>query len=114
MRVPIICMDYRLRHFAASFHSCFSKPQRRYFEIVLLALLLCQEVHTLSGLLRQVLARVTLCGLSRFLGQAPWSSTDVAATWRKRFDSQVAPLVQAEHARQRATRPKRPGRRYSL
>ena len=110
MRVPIICMDHRLRHFAASFHSCFSKPQRRYFEIVLLALLLCQEAHTLSALLRQVLARVTLCGLSRFLGKAPWSSADVAKTWRTRFDTQVTPLVHAEHARQYAARPKRPGR----
>ncbi len=110
MRVPIICMDYRLRQFAAAFSSCFSKPQRRYFEIVLLALLLCQEAHTLSGLLRQVLARVTLCGLSRFLGKAPWSTADVAKTWRTRFDAQVTPLVQAEHARQRAARPKRLGR----
>lgn len=110
MRVPIICMDHRLCQFAAAFHSCFSKPQRRYFEIVLLALLLCQEAHTLSGLLRQLLARATLSGLSRFLGQAPWSSADVAATWRTRFDTQVAPLVHAEHARQRAARPNRPGR----
>ncbi len=110
MRVPIICMDHRLRQFAAAFHACFSKPQRRYFEIVLLALLLCQEAHTLSGLLRQVLARVTLSGLSRFLGKAPWSSADVASTWRTRFDTQVAPLVHAEHVRQRAARPHRPGR----
>ncbi len=110
MRVPIICMAQRLRQFAASFHSCFSKPQRRYFETVLLALLLCQEAHTLRGLLRQVLARITLSGLSRFLGKAPWSSAEVAKTWRKRFDAQVAPLVQAEHARQHAARPSRPGR----
>ncbi len=110
MRVPIICMDHRLRQFAASFHACFSKPQRRYFEIVLLALLLCQEAHTLSGLLRQVLAHVTLSGLSRFLGKAPWSTADVAKTWRTRFDTQVAPLVHAAHARQRAARLKRPGR----
>ncbi len=110
MRVPIICMDERLRQFAAAFHACFSKPQRRYFEIVLLALLLCQEAHTLSGLLRQVLARVTLSGLSRFLGKAPWSTTAVATTWRTRFDTQVAPLVHATHARHRATRSTRPGR----
>ena len=80
MRVPIICMDPSLRQFAASFHSCFSTPQRRYFETVLLAVLLCQEAHTLSALLRQVLARVTLSGLSRFLSTAPWSSAQVAAT----------------------------------
>jgi hypothetical protein len=103
-------MDHRLRQFAAAFHACFSKPQRRYFEIVLLALLLCQEAHTLSGLLRQVLARVTLSGLSRFLAKAPWSTAEVATTWRTRFDTQVTPLVHAAHARQRAAHPKRPGR----
>ena len=110
MRVPIICMDPDLRQFAASFHACFSTPQRRYFEIVLLAVLLCQEPHTLSGLLRQVLAHVTLSGLSRLLAKAPWSTAEVAKTWRTRFDTQVAPLVHAEHLRQRAAQPKRPGR----
>jgi DDE superfamily endonuclease len=110
MRVPMICMDPRLRQFAAAFDSCFSTPQRRSFAIVLLAVLLCQEAHTLSALLRQVLARATLCGLSRLLGKAPWSSADVASTWRKRFDTQVTPLVHTEHARQRAACPKRPGR----
>src|ERR671932_258998 len=110
MRVPIICMDGRLRHFAAAFRDCFSKPQHRYFEIVLLALLLCQEANTLSGLLRQVAVQATLCGLSRFLAMAPWSTADVAKTWRTRFDTQVAPLVAAEQARQRAAAPKRRGR----
>ena len=110
MRVPIICMDAKLRQFAASFHTCFSKPQRRYFEIVLLALLLCHEARTLTGLLRQVLAHATLSGLSRFLAKAPWSPADVATTWRTRFDTQVTPLVAANHAAQRAARPARPGR----
>src|SRR3712207_6525315 len=110
MRVPIICMDGRLRHFAAAFRGCFSKPQHRYFEIVLLAVLLCQESRTLTGLLRQVLGQAPLSGLSRFLAKAPWSTAGVAQTWRKRFDTQVAPLVAAEHARQRAIRPRRPGR----
>ena len=110
MRVPIICMDGRLRHFAAAFRDCFSKPQHRYFEIVLLALLLWQEAKTLSGLLRQVAVQATLCGLSRFLAQAPWSTADVAKTWRTRFDTQVAPLVAAEQLRQRAAQPKRRGR----
>ena len=110
MRVPIICMDGRLRPFAAGFRSCFSKPQYRYFEIVLLALLLCQEAKTLTGLLRQVAVQVTLSGLSRFLATAPWSTADVALTWRTRFDTHVAPLVAAEQARQRAAAPKRRGR----
>jgi hypothetical protein len=102
-------MDDRLRHFTAAFRPCFSKPQHRYFEIVLLALLLCQEAKTLSGLLRQVAVQATLCGLSRFLATAPWSTADVAQTWRRRFDTQVAPLVAAEQ-RQQALQPKRRGR----
>ncbi len=110
MRVPIICMDGRLRHFAAAFRACFSSPQYRYFEIVLLALLLCLEAKTLTALLRQVAARASLAGLSRFLAKAPWSTTAVAQTWRTRFDTQVAPLVHAAHARHRAARPCRRGR----
>lgn len=110
MRVPIICMDGRLRHFTAAFRACFSKPQHQYFEIVLVALLLCQEAKTLSAVLRHVAVQVTLSGLSRFLAKAPWSTTDVAQTWRTRFDSQVAPLVAAEHARQRTAQPQRRGR----
>ena len=110
MRVPIICMDGQLRQFAAAFRSCFSVPQHRYFVTVLLALLLCEAPRTLTGLLRQVLGSATLSGLSRFLAKAPWSTAEVAQTWRKRFDTQVAPLVAAEHARQRAARPQGPGR----
>ena len=98
MRVPIICMDGRLRDFATAFRTCFSTPQHRYFEIVLLALLLCQEANTLTAVLRQVAVQVTLSGLSRFLANAPWSTTDVAQTWRQRFDTQVAPLVAAAQA----------------
>jgi hypothetical protein len=103
-------MDGRLRHFTATFRACFSTPQHRYFEIVLLALLLCQEAKTLSGLLRQVAVQATLCGLSRFLATAPWSTAEVAKTWRTRFDIQVAPLVAAEQAQQQAAPPKRRGR----
>ncbi len=103
-------MDRRLRDFAAAFRPCFSRPQHRYFEIVLLALLLCQEAKTLSALLRHVAVQCTLAGLSRFLAKAPWSTADVARTWRQRFDTQVAPLVQAEVAHHRAARPKRRGR----
>ena len=110
MRVPIIWMDCRLRQFAAAFRSCFSRPQHRYFEIVLLALLLCQEAKTLSALLRHVAVQATLSGLSRFLATAPWSTAEVAYTWRTRFDRHVAPLVQAEQTRQRAALPKHRGR----
>lgn len=53
MRVPIICLDARLRQFAATFRDCFSLPHYRYCAIVLLALLLCRARRTLPGLLRQ-------------------------------------------------------------
>ncbi len=110
MRVPIICMNGRLRHFTATFRGCFSTPQHRYFEIVLLALLLCHEVRTLTALLRQIVANGSLSGLSRFLAKAPWETAAVAQTWRTRFDTQVAPLVEADQARQHAVRPKQRGR----
>jgi SRSO17 transposase len=110
MRVPIICMDERLRQFVGLFRSCFSLPQYRYFVIVLLALMLCQEPRTLTALLRCVAARSSLSGLSRFLAKAPWAEDDVAAIWRERFDTQLRERIAQAHARQRTARPKRPGR----
>src|SRR5437868_238147 len=109
MPVPMICRDERLGQFAAAFRGCFSKPQARYFEIVLLALLLCQERHTLSGLRRQIAEPLSVAGLSRFLSTAPWSAAAVIALWTARFAAQMAPRV-AEEQRQRAERPTRRGR----
>ena len=74
MPVPLICLDGGLRHFAAAFRGCFSKPQYQYFVTVLLALMLCREHFTLSGLLRQVSSASSLSGTSRFLSVAPWSA----------------------------------------
>lgn len=110
MPIPIVCIDSGLRQFAATFRRYFSKPQFKYFVIVLLSLLLCQERRTLSGLLRQVSEPVTLSGVSRFLSEAPWSVAAVAGEWQRQFYGEMAPLVQAEHQRQRRQRPKRSGR----
>lgn len=110
MPVPIVCLDARLRQFAAAFDACFNAPQRRHFVTVLLALLLCREPRTLTGLRRQVAGGRSVAALSRFLSEAPWSAEEVAVTWRARFAGQVAPLVAAAHARQRRTRPRRRGR----
>jgi hypothetical protein len=110
MPIPIVCLDGCLRQFVATFDRCFSKPQRQYLVTVLLALLLCQEAHTLSGLLRQVAEDTSLAGLSRFLGVAPWSTEAVVGCWWERFREQVRPLVEAEHRRQRQARPKGRGR----
>src|SRR5438132_10837469 len=104
MPIPMICRDARLCQFTAAFRGCFSKPQARYFEIVLLALLLCQERHTLSGLRRQSAERLSVAGLSRFLSTAPWSAAAVTALWTARFQAQLAPRVAEEQQRQRAER----------
>jgi hypothetical protein len=110
MPIPIICAHEALCQFAAAFAEGFSKPQRKYFVTVLLALLLCEERRTLTALLRRVLDTRSLSGLSRFFSIAPWSEERVAHIWRRRFDEQVRPLVVAEHQYQEQTRPKGPGR----
>src|SRR5205823_11389685 len=46
-----------------------------------------------AGLRRQVAGGRSVAALSRFLSAAPWSAEEVAATWRARFDEQVAPAV---------------------
>ncbi len=110
MPVPIVCLDGRLGQFAARFAGCFSAPQRRHLVTVLLALVLCREARTLSGLGRQVVGGGSVAALSRFLSDAPWSAPAVAATWQAHFASQMAPLVAAEHQWQRQARPPRRGR----
>src|SRR5437764_14578303 len=101
MPVPIVCLDTRLRQFAAAFDACFSAPQRRHFVTVLLALLLCREPRTLTGLRRQVAGGRSVAALSRFLSAAPWSAEEVAATLRAAFDEQVAPAGASGRARPR-------------
>lgn len=110
MPIPIVCLDTRVCQWAACFSRCFSKPQYQHFVTVLLGLLLCQEARTLSGVLRQVAGGPSVASLSRFLARAPWEEGAVAHVWRARFDTQVAPLVQAERERQRGARPHRLGR----
>src|SRR6187401_2305434 len=110
MPTPIICADPRLRQFAARFRSCFSQPQFQYFVTVLLALLLCLEAATCSGLQRAVCFGRSLAGLSRFLARAPWAAADLPAVWTAQFRTQLAPATRAELARRQAARPRRPGR----
>lgn len=110
MSIPIICLDARLRQFCETFRKCLSKPQYKYLVTVLLALMVCQEPHTLSGLLRQVADGQSLSGLSRFLGRSPWSAAEIAGAWTDRFHEQLTEAVKREHERQRRQRPKRQGR----
>jgi hypothetical protein len=110
MSIPIICLDESLRQFCEAFRECFSKPQFKYLVTVLLALIVCQEARTLSGLTRQIADGPSVSGLSRFLSTAPWSAEDVASVWYERFVEQMSEAVQEEHARQRRQQAKRRGR----
>jgi len=110
MPIPIVCLDVRVRQWAACFRECFSKPQYQHFVTVLLGLLLCQEARTLTGLRRQVAGGASVASLSRFLARAPWDEAAVARAWRARFDTHAAPLVQAARDHQRQTRPRQVGR----
>jgi len=78
MRVPIVCVDSRVRQYATAFVDCFSRPQFRHFVTVLAALLLWRGPRTLTGLLRTVQGKTTRASLSRFLSEAPWDATALA------------------------------------
>lgn len=110
MRLPIACLDQRLRCYLDSFRDCFSQPQYKYFVTILLGLMLCQSSQTLSGLLESVNSGVSLSGTSRFLGQAPWSAGDLANHWQKLFRQEMTGAVATEHQRLRSRQQKRRGR----
>lgn len=110
MRLPIVCLDPRLRQFLSQFAGCFSRPQYKYFVTILLGLMLCQSGRTLSGLLQQVNSGVSLSGASRFMGQSPWQAEDLARQWQNHFRQEMTPQVLAEHARLRRRRKKKQGR----
>jgi hypothetical protein len=110
MPKPIVCLSAALRQFAEAFRPCFSQRQWKYFVTVLLGLVECEGRRTLRGLLAGVADQISLCGMSRFFSRWSWSAAEVAQTWLCRFREQVNPLVQAEHERQKAERPRRRGR----
>jgi hypothetical protein len=110
MPKPIVCLSDTLYQFLEAFRGCFSQRQWKYFVTVLLGLVECQGRSTLSGCLQGVGEAISLSGLSRFLSRWPWSPAEVAQTWLARFRQQLEPLVQNQHLRQRAQRPKRRGR----
>lgn len=110
MPKPIVCLSEPLRQFLEIFRSCFSQRQWKYFVIVLLGLVECEERKTLSGLLRMIGEQVSLCGLSRFLNQWSWSPEKVAETWLRHFRQRLEPFVQAAHTRLKAAQRKCLGR----
>lgn len=110
MPKPIVCLSEPLGQFLEMFRSCFSKRQWKYFVIVLLGLVECEERKTLSGLLRMIGEQVSLAGLSRFLNKWSWSPEKVVETWLRHFRQRLEPLVQTEHTRLKVEQPKRLGR----
>jgi len=110
MPKPIVCLSEQLRQYLENFRPCFSKRQWKYFVTVLLGLIECEERKTMTGILRVVGERISLSGLSRFLSKWPWSAAEVTQIWMLRFRQRLEPLVQAEHDRLKAERPKRIGR----
>lgn len=109
MRMPIICLDERLRHYLSQYRGCFSQPQFKYFVIILLGLMLNQGSGTMTGLKGQITASISLSGLSRFMSQAPWSAEDVSRGWQSQFQQEMIGQVQAEHIRLKKKR-RRQGR----
>jgi hypothetical protein len=111
MPLPIDIMEHALGSYLNLFRDCFTEPQWQHFVTVLLALMQCEEHRTLSGLLRKVAgvgSRVD--GLSHFFKRSPWPTTLLVKRWWEHYGQMLGPLVVAEHARQRALRPKRRGR----
>lgn len=110
MPKPIVCLSANLCQYLEIFRPCFSRRQWKYFVIVLLGLIECDERKTLTGLRRVVAEQCSLSGLSRFLNKWPWQPEQVAQVWMKRFQHRMEPLVQAEHERLSEERPRCVGR----
>jgi hypothetical protein len=110
MPKPIIGLSAALSQYAQVFRTCFTRRQYHYFVTILLALVECQDRRTLSALLRTASPKLSLSGLSRFMGRWNWSSSALASLWLARFRHRVVGLVQAEHQRLSAARPVSRGR----
>jgi len=110
MPKPIVCLSEQLCQYLEAFRGCFSKRQWKYFVTVLLGLIECEERKTMTGMLRVVGEQISLSGFSRFLNKWPWSRSAVVATWQGRFAQRLVSMVEAEHERLRAERPKVIGR----
>jgi len=110
MPKPLGCLSEQLRQFAEYFRLCFSRRQWRYFVIVLLGLVECEERKTLTGLRRVIGESVSLSGLSRFLNQWCWSTTALAHRLWSYFCERMSEPVRAEHTRLKAAQPHRVGR----
>jgi len=106
----MICLESSLRQYAEGFRGVFSSPQFQHFVTVLLGFVLSPQRCTLTGLQRRVAGSHSVSALSRFFSDAPWSCEELAHKWLTRFRQQLMPQIKAEHARQRAERPRRRGK----
>jgi hypothetical protein len=111
MRLPIVCLDQRLRQYLTLFSGCFSRPQYNYFVTILLGLMLCQSGRSLTGLLAAVNSGVSLSGASRFMSEAPWQAEDLAQRWQRQFRQEMTAQVLEKQARSRCQRRKGVGQR---
>jgi DDE superfamily endonuclease len=110
MPKPIVCLSEQLCQYLEAFRTCFSKRQWKYFVTVLLGLIECEERKTMTGILRVVGEYISLSGLSRFLSKWPWSPAEVTQVWLRCFRQRMTELVQVEHDRLEAERPRTIGR----
>ena len=110
MPTPIICGSEQFCQFVSLFSSVFSKRLQKYFVIVLLAFTLCEERRTMTGLLRMILDRCSLSGLSRFFGKWKWNETKLADIRVHRFYEQLKVWVETQHQTQLESRPIKAGR----
>ena len=109
MPKPIVCLSAALYQYAEAFRFCFSRRRWKYFVIVLMGLIECEERKTTTGMLRTVVERISLSGFSRFLNRWPWEPLQVAKKWMWHYRERMAQAVQAEHENLRVERPKRKG-----
>src|SRR5512141_318018 len=100
MAQPIIIQDFTLRNYLRAFQNVFGVPQWKYFVTVLMGLIHCQASRTLSGILREVAALVTVSGLSRFLISPAWTTDELAKARYAFFCAEVEPIVTEAHATQ--------------
>ena len=110
MPVPIICGSQQFCQYVDLFSSVVRKRLHKYFVIVLLAFMICEERRTMTGLLRKILDWCSLSGLSRFFGKWNWDETQLTEIRVKRFHEQLKPWVKTQHLSQLGIRPKKAGR----
>jgi hypothetical protein len=97
MPQPMLCVDAEVCHGAERCRSMFSKPHSQDVVTVLLGLLECECMQTLSG-------------MSRFLAEAPWVQEVVVVILLEHVRTEMQPQVEDECEQQLIHQPTRRGR----